>query len=167
MEPFTHFQNINEVNNSDSVFGGIFTNNSTLDTAIGLRHDTDIGQINSLFDDIKKKEDEVQAESEKSSDPPLRNKRDVDTSGSASSASGSASGSPSDSTVGNTGNSTIWTIVGVIVGVIIILLIIFFVLRRMNKRKSLMERAKTMYSNISNKLSTLHSNTKNTMIDEE
>ena len=145
MESFSHFQNINEVNGGDSVFGGIFTNKSTLDTAIGLRNDSDIGQINSLFDDIKNKKEDVEVEHVDSNI--TRSKRDV--------------------AAENNGNSSIWMIVGVILGVIIILVIIFFVLYRMNKKKSLVERAKTMYSNISNKLSSLRANTKNTVIDED
>lgn len=151
MESFTHFQNMNEVNSGDSIFGGIFEKQSGLDTAIGLRHDSDIGQINSLFDDIKKKDGAPEHHETESiaSASATRNKRALD--------------SPA-TTPGNNGNNTIWIIVGVI---FIILLIVCFVLYRLNKRKSLAERAKTMYSNISNKLSSLRGNTKNTVIDEE
>lgn len=138
MNSFSNLQD--NIFNDESFFGGAFDEKS-LDTTIGLKPDMGVGNINSLFNSLQN------ADSDTSDTTKI--KRDTPN-------SGSSTGGNS-----NTGNSTIWIIVLI---VILILIIVAFIIYKISKTRQVRDKVKQMYTNVTDKISSLRDSVKNTAI---
>lgn len=145
MNGFSNLQD-NNIFNDVSFMGGAF-DEKNLDTTIGLKTDMGVGNINSLFNSVKTPES--------TEDINKRSRRQVD--------SGTISNTPSSNN-SNTGNSTIWIIVLI---VIIIILIIGFITYKVSKTRQVQDKAKQIYTNLSDKLSSFRDSVKRTTIDTQ
>lgn len=146
MNTFSNLQD-NNIFGDASFMGGAF-DEKNLDTTIGLKSDMGVGNINSLFNSIKSPEINEDAN--------RRSKRQTD--------SGSSDSKNNTNANNNTGNSTVWIIVLI---VIIIILIIGFIIYKVAKTKQVQEKAKQIYTNMSDKLSSLRDSVKRTTIDSQ
>lgn len=147
MNSFSNLQD-NNIFSDVSFMGGAF-DEKNLDTTIGLKTDMGVGNINSLFNSIKSPEIE----------DPKRSKRQTD-----SNNNDSKPNNNNNNNNNNMSNSTIWIIVLI---VIIILLIIGFIVYKVSKSSRVQDKAKQIYTNISDKLSSLRDSVKRTTIDSQ
>lgn len=139
MEAFPYLPE-NGLFNNQSLIGGTF-DEKNLDTTIGLKSDMDVGQISSLFDSIKNPDVKKDGHSIDKRDSPL-----------------DANSVKNE----NCGNNTIWIIVIIVV---IVLILIAFIIYKISKTKKVQDKARQMYTNISDKLSSIRDGIKKTTID--
>lgn len=158
MNTFSSLQDSNIFGGSPSFIGGSF-DESQLDTTIGLSHDMGVGQINSLFNDIQTQATES------------RKKRDTVDNNSSSSTSGNINpnlfatkDTTSENCDNNGGNNTIWIIVLV---VILILLIVGFIVYKLYRNKKVQEQARKIYTNVTDKLSSMRDSLKRTTLESQ
>lgn len=157
MNTFSSLQDSNIFGGSPSFIGRSFDENQ-LDTTIGLSHDMGVGQINSLFNDIQTQATES------------RKKRDT-VDNSSSSTSGNINpnlfatkDTTSENCDNNGGNNTIWVIVLV---VILILLIVGFIVYKLYRNKKVKEQARKIYTNVTDKLSSMRDSLKRTTLESQ
>lgn len=157
MNTFSSLQDSN-IFGAPSFIGGTFDENR-LDTTLGLSPDMGVGQINSLFNDIQ-----MQAtETRKKRDTANSNNENATTNKTAQGLFATKENT-TDNCDNNSGNNTIWIIVLV---VILILLIVGFIVYKLYRNKKVQEQARKIYTNVTDKLSSMRDSLKRTTLESQ
>lgn len=164
MNTFSSLQDSNIFGSSPSFAGGTFDDDQ-LDATIGLRKDMGVGQINSLFNNLNTQ--------------PLDNRRKREET--TTSTSNTSVAVPAVAVVAqpnninpnlfarnddnsNGGNNTIWIIVLV---VLLVLLIVGFIVYKLYKKKKFNEHVHKIYTNVTDKLSSMRDSLKRTTLESQ
>ncbi|QKE44549.1 hypothetical protein Yalta_102 [Yalta virus] len=164
MNTFSSLQDSNIFGASSSFAGGTFDDDQ-LDATIGLRKDMGVGQINSLFNNLNT--------------PTIDNRRKREEPTSASNTTPvvttvtAVTAQPSNinpnlfaknDDSSNGGNNTIWIIVLV---VLLVLLIVGFIVYKLYKKKKFNEQVHKIYTNVTDKLSSMRDSLKRTTLESQ